>query len=178
MKTSLLSEQELIVLLKAKEKKGFDLLYSRYGKVLYTIILKTVHHPELAEDVLQDSFIKIWKCIEGYDASKGSLFTWILNIARNSAIDSTRSLYYRKEIYARSYEQNSLDRQPSIHLSVDGIGIKKHVEQLRQEHQQVIDCIYFQGYTHEQAAKHLHIPLGTAKSRVKAALHQLRLLLL
>jgi RNA polymerase sigma-70 factor (ECF subfamily) len=86
MKKQLLIQQQLIALLKAKDKKAFDYLYDPYAGCLYTIIVKVVHDRELANDLLQDSFMSIWINMATYDISKGSLFTWMLNIARNKAI--------------------------------------------------------------------------------------------
>src|SRR3712207_4079549 len=82
-----MTEKELVRLLRQREKRGFTLLYDHYSSALYGIIRKIVRSEELAQDVLQDAFVKIWRGIDSYDASKGTLFTWILNVARNTAID-------------------------------------------------------------------------------------------
>jgi RNA polymerase sigma-70 factor (ECF subfamily) len=177
MRTPLLAEQELISLLKAKDKKGFDLLYSLYSPAMYAIVLKIVHSQELAQDVLQDSFVKMWKNIHTYDASKGSLFTFILNITRNTAIDKTRSLYYqqqRKGVSFTNLHFEGLDQTHPSYQQVDHIGMGKYIDALAPCHKILIEYIYLKGYTHEQAAKILEIPLGTVKSRLKVAISILK----
>lgn len=180
MKRHLLSDQELIELLLAKEKKGFDLLYDRYGKALYNIIAKIVHDNEFAQDVLQDTFIKIWQHIKYYDASKGRLFTWMLNIARHTAIDKIRTSAYKNEFSAiRLHEEyKSVDKSFFSEIQVDTIGLSKYVAMLKPDEQQIIDYLYMKGYTHLQAAEQLHIPLGTVKTRTKRAIRSLQALLL
>jgi RNA polymerase sigma-70 factor (ECF subfamily) len=92
--TSTVKEQELIRLLQAKEKMGFDLLYDKYGKCLYLVILKIVQDQEIAGEVLQDSFINIWQQASSYDSSKGSLLSWLLSIIRHTAHARMRSIAY------------------------------------------------------------------------------------
>ena len=76
--------------LKAKDKKAFENLYDKYSGALFNIILRIVNNQVIAEDVLQESFVKIWKNIDKYDEDKSTIFTWMLNISRNTAIDATR----------------------------------------------------------------------------------------
>ena len=85
------SEEELIVLLQEKNETGFHYLYDHYSGALYGIILRIVQSKEYTEEVIQDVFVKIWNSIHQYDASKGRFYTWILNIARNTAIDYLKS---------------------------------------------------------------------------------------
>lgn len=154
---------------------AFSYLYDNYSGSLYTIIAQIVNDVELANDVLQEVFINIWKKIETYDATKGRLFTWMLNIARNASIDTLRS---------RSY-QNSQKNQPistttewsnsrSAQVNIDNIGFRRVVERLKKEHRTLIDLAYFKGYTHEEIAEIENIPLGTVKTRIRNALLQLR----
>ncbi len=176
MKKLNLPEEKIICLLKARDKKGFDLLYKLYSGCLYNIALKIVHSREIAEDVLQDSFIKIWKNIDTYNASKGSLFTFILNITRNTAIDKTRSMAYKQERSGLTFDPVTIDQQDCFQPQVDYIGMEQYVKALDSRHQDLVKYVYFQGYTQDEAAKVLEIPLGTAKSRLKAAIGQLRLM--
>jgi RNA polymerase sigma-70 factor, ECF subfamily len=120
--------------------------------------------------------VKIWKNIEGYNRSKGTLFTWILNVARNTAIDKIRSQEFQNSQKNQDLETsiNFIDNQGSSQFDVDAIGIRKVVESLRPEHQQMIDLLYFQGYTQAEVSEEFGIPLGTVKTRVKAAVVQLR----
>ena len=143
---------------------------------MYGVILKIVRSEDIAADVMQDSFVKIWKNIEGYSRSKGTLFTWILNVARNTAIDRIRSQEFQNSQRNQDIDSsiNFIDNQESSQFDVDAIGLKKVVEHLRPEHQQMIELLYFKGYTQAEVADEFGIPLGTVKTRVKAAIVQLR----
>lgn len=169
------SEPELVAALRQRENEAFGYLYDHYAAALLGVIRQIVGDAELAGDVLQETLVNIWKRIDSYDETKGRLFTWMLNIARNAAIDKTRS-----KAFQQSQRQLSLDGvkvQPSVRPGVDDFGLKKLIGGLKEEQRLLIELSYFQGYTHEQIATALHIPLGTVKTRIRSALTQLRGLL-
>ena len=85
------TEAELIALLKSRQQPAFGYLYDNYSAALYAVVLAIVPDKEIANDVLQEAFIKIWRQIDSYDAAKGRLFTWMIHIARNASIDMVRS---------------------------------------------------------------------------------------
>lgn len=163
-------------LLKSRDDKAFGYLYDNYSGALYGIINQIVDDLELANDVLQEVFINVWRKIETYDQSKGRLFTWMLNIARNASIDVLRSKSYQNSQKNSSISDN-LDSgfagqlQP---VNVDNIGLKKTLEKLKKEQRILIELAYFKGYTHEEIASIEDIPLGTVKTRIRNALIQLR----
>ncbi len=169
-------EYELVAALRQKENQAFSYLYDHYSGALYGIINQIVADTELSNDVLQETYVNIWRRIDTYDASRGRLFTWMLNIARNAAIDKTRSKGFQQ-----SQRQISLadgEMIPAIvRPGVDDLGLKKMILKLKDEQRLLIDLSYFQGFTHEQIAKALDIPLGTVKTRIRSALTQLRALL-
>jgi RNA polymerase sigma-70 factor, ECF subfamily len=173
---TIIDEGDLVLMLQSKDQRGFSILYDNYSSALYGVILKIVRTEEIAADVLQDAFVKIWKNIEGYNRTKGTLFTWMLNVARNTAIDKIRSQDFQNS--QRNQDLDStveiIDNQVNSQFDVDAIGLKKVVENLRPEHRQMIDLLYFQGYTQAEVAEEFDIPLGTVKTRVKAAIVQLR----
>ncbi|MEA5458082.1 sigma-70 family RNA polymerase sigma factor [Arcicella sp. LKC2W] len=173
---TIIAEDALVVLLQSKDQRGFSILYDNYSSALYGVILKIVRSEEIAADVMQDSFVKIWKNIDAYNRSKGTLFTWILNVARNTAIDRIRSQEFQNSQRNQDIDSNInlIDNQESSQFDVDAIGLKKVVEHLRPEHQQMIELLYFKGYTQAEVADEFGIPLGTVKTRVKAAIVQLR----
>jgi RNA polymerase sigma-70 factor (ECF subfamily) len=173
---TIIAEDALVALLQSKDQRGFSILYDNYSSALYGVILKIVRSEEIAADVMQDSFVKIWKNIDGYNRSKGTLFTWILNVARNTAIDRIRSQEFQNSQRNQDIDSsiNFIDNQESSQFDVDAIGLKKVVENLRPEHQQMIELLYFKGYTQAEVADEFGIPLGTVKTRVKAAIVQLR----
>ena len=173
---TIIDEGDLVLLLQSKDQRGFSILYDNYSSALYGVILKIVRTEEIASDVMQDAFVKIWKNIEAYNRTKGTLFTWMLNVARNTAIDKIRSQDFQNS--QRNQDLDStveiIDNQVSSQFDVDAIGLRKVVENLRPEHRQMIDLLYFQGYTQAEVADEFDIPLGTVKTRVKAAIVQLR----
>lgn len=169
------AENELVSLLRKKEEQAYSYLYDNYSGALHGVIKQVVQDGELANDVLQETFVNIWRRIETYDEAKGRLFTWMLNIARNAAIDKTRSKGFQQGL-----RQTPLDGEvihASVKPGIDDYGLKKQLLKLKDEQRLLIDLSYYQGYTHEQIAQALHIPLGTVKTRIRSALTQLRLLL-
>lgn len=169
------SEQELVVLLNEQNNEAFNYLYDNYSGGLFTIINQIVTDKDLASDVMQEVFVNIWRKINTYDASKGRLFTWMLNIARNASIDKVRSKSYRDSMKTQSIPEgdNTLNAG-NVNPSVNDVGLKKVLTRLSDEHQKLIDLSYFQGFTHEEIAKMMGIPLGTVKTRIRSALIQLR----
>ncbi|MBD0351409.1 MAG: sigma-70 family RNA polymerase sigma factor [Flavisolibacter sp.] len=169
-------EQELITLLRQKDNQAFSYLYDHYAGALYGVIKQIITDVEGANDVLQEVFISVWQKIDQYDASKGRLFTWMLNIARNAAIDKIRSKGYQQSLKQQDLIDNALT-QAVIRPGIDDYGLKKVLFKLNDEQRMLIDLAYYQGFTHEQIAKALSIPLGTVKTRIRSALIQLRHLL-
>lgn len=170
------SDIHIAHLLQEKNKQVIEQLYDQYGAVLFGIILKIVQSHELAEDVLQESFVKIWSHGSTYDATKGTIFTWMLNIARNTAIDKLRSVNNKKKAQVNDLDQilNTESLHPSTEVSVDQIGLTELVEGLEEKYRELIDLAYFKGYTQEEITQSLGLPLGTVKSRLRIALRELR----
>lgn len=156
--------------------KAFEYLYDNYSGAVYGIILKIVRSEDFAQELLNDCFLKIWNKISDYDASKGRLFTWILNIARNSALDKLRSKEYKAKMKTDDVSENVSisDHQYSQANNPDYIGVKEIVQQLPVEQQKLIHLMYFQGYSQSEIAEELNMPLGTVKTRVRAAMITLR----
>ena len=172
------SEQELVVLLNEQSNGAFNYLYEHYSGALYTIINQIIPDKDTASDVMQEVFINIWKKIKSYDASKGRLFTWMLNIARNAAIDKLRSKGYRDNMKNQPImEGENGGMAMSSNPAVNDVGLKKLLTKLSEDSRRLIDLSYFQGFTHEEIAKMLGIPLGTVKTRIRTALSQLRTLI-
>lgn len=171
-------EEVLIARLRKRDETAVTQLYDLYSASLYGVILRIVKDELLAEEVIQDCFVKIWVSIALYDSNKGRLFTWMVTIARHLAIDKIRSCSYQQKrqnqysdiiLKNSSYETNS--------FKPECIGIKEFISILSVDQRKVVDLIYFEGYSHQQAAKELTIPLGTVKTRVRQALQLLRKLL-
>ena len=171
-----MEQDELIKELLKKDDKSFTLLYDNYSKSLYGVIYNLVRNTEEAEDVLQEVFVKIWKNIDSYNESKGRLYTWMLNIARNTSIDKLRSKNFNKS-------QKNLSSDNFVHIledsskttsRIDAIGIKEFIMKLKPKCVQIIDLLFFQGYTQQEASDELEIPLGTVKTNNRNCMNELR----
>ena len=163
--------------LKERNDQAFGFLYDNYAGALYSIIRQIItNNDELAGDVLQEVFINIWRKIESYDQTKGRLFTWMLNIARNASIDTLRSKSYQNSQKNQELPDNVYKGaiNQTTQQNVDNIGLKKVLEKLKPEHRVLVDLAYFKGFTHEEIADMMSIPLGTVKTRIRNALLQLR----
>lgn len=168
-----------MALLRQQDQRGFAILYDNYSAALYGVILKIVRTEETAADVMQDAFVKIWRNISSYERTKGSLFTWILNVARNTAIDKLRSQDYQQSLQNQPLDDSvgMVERENPIETQVDALGVRGLVDQLKPEYRSIVELVYFQGYTQAEVADELAVPLGTVKTRVKAALGHLRSLM-
>jgi RNA polymerase sigma factor (sigma-70 family) len=173
------TESQLLEGILNRDQQIFSYLYDSYAPTLYGVILKVVHEEQEATDVLQEVFVKIWKSIGKYDPQKGRLFTWMLNISRNTAIDVLRSKSYKLDQITRDLH-NDIDlyaQHLSVKPLVDNLGLRKVVDHLSPEQKSIIDLAYYKGCTQEEIAKILDIPLGTVKTRTRNAINNLRLIL-
>lgn len=167
-------EKELVQRLVARDEQALRLLYEKYAKTLLATIQRLVRDEAVAQDILQDSFLKVWLSIDTYDADRGRLFTWMVRICSNQAIDylrSPRSTFYRD---SSSLEAGSVQRMAAVStFNPEHIGLRELILRLKPQHQEVINLLYFGGYTQAEVAEHLDTPLGTVKTRVRTALHVL-----
>ncbi|MFN8244000.1 MAG: sigma-70 family RNA polymerase sigma factor [Ferruginibacter sp.] len=173
------SEDELVQLLKNQDRQAFSYLYDNYAAALNGVILRMVEDRELAADILQEAFVKIWNNFMAYDSGKGRLFTWMLNITRNLTIDTLRSKGYKKQTKI-SGDENSVSNfagDTSGAAKFDAMGLRNQLAGLKPEQRTVLEMAYFGGYTQEEIARVLEIPLGTVKTRVRAAILELRKIL-
>ncbi|HEY0679966.1 MAG TPA: sigma-70 family RNA polymerase sigma factor [Chitinophagaceae bacterium] len=168
------TESDLVELLKQRDNRAFNYLYEHYSAALYGIILPIVNDTEIANDVLQEVFLNIWRKIESYDPVKGRLFTWMLNIARNASIDTLRSKSFQNLRKNQPLGDNVNWSTNTQYQDADNIGLRKILDRLKDEQRTLVELAYFKGYTHEEIAAIEGIPLGTVKTRIRTALIQLR----
>ncbi len=171
------SEAELVDMLKQRTQAAFNYLYDNYSASLYTVIVSVIQDKELANDVLQEVFIKIWRQIDQYNSDKGRLFTWMINISRNASIDTLRSKSYNSQKQNRELTESVYNAAGSVNIETDRIGLRKVITALKEDQKVLIELAYFQGYTQDEIAKLLNMPLGTVKTRLRSALINLRVLL-
>lgn len=171
-----LSEEELVSKLKSQDTLAIRALYDMYSGALLGVISRIIPQIEVAEDLLQETFIKIWNSADSYDNTKGRLFTWMMNIARNLSIDKLRSKDFRNSGKNQDIENNVdfIDAQKKVTFNADLLGLKEMVTSLKPEYNNVVQMVYFKGYTHVEAAEELNLPLGTVKTRIRMAIMELR----
>jgi len=166
-------EKEIVGLLQKGDKKAITLLYENYADTLFGVILKILNNEELAQDALQETFIKVWKKAKSYNADKAKLFTWLYRIAYNTAIDKVRS-QSNKDSKEVQIEASNVYKLTSKGLNQDVMDIKTHLKSIDKKYQIVINALFFEGMTQQEASDELEIPLGTIKSRLKIGLRELR----
>lgn len=160
----------LIERLKSGEKQALYQLYDKYAAALNGVIMRMCKERELSEDLLQESFIRIWEKIDTYDPEKGRFYTWAYRIARNTTLNHLR----KKSPLIQTEDMSVYDIKgtESTDLSVESLN--GMIKKLEPHHQQAIQLVYFQGYTHREAHQEMDVPLGTFKSYVRQALTKLR----
>lgn len=155
------------------DESVMTVLYNNYASSLYGLILRVVLDEAIAADVLQDAFVKIWKNGPLYDIKKGTLFTWMLNISRNTAIDAQRKIKREREVKNQNASENVYMSASEI-KSIEHIGINELIDKLPAEQQIIIDYLYYKGYTQQELSEELDLPLGTVKTRARNAIKELK----
>lgn len=165
--------------LKAREPQALAHVYDRYGRAVYSVIYRMVRNTSAAEDLAQETFLRVWSRARAFDQQKGSLGPWILTIARNRAIDYLRSVEGR--MGATTLELDRLEQPARFAdlsatiLHVDRVRLLKEAfEKLTPNQRTVIELAYFEGLSQTEMAGRLQQPLGTVKSWVRTALKVLR----
>ncbi|AXO79836.1 RNA polymerase sigma factor [Olleya aquimaris] len=166
----------LVSKFKQKDEKAFEKLYNMYKDSMHGVIYNIVRDNDIAEEIMQDVFIKAWHKSDSYDATKGRFFTWLINIARNAAIDKTRSKAYKNasKNLNSDFFVDIIESQDNLDNSTDAIGIKKFVDKLAKKCIQVIELLYFKGFTQKEASEALDMPIGTIKTRNRNCIKELR----
>ena len=168
-------EKQIVSLLHSGDQQAISLIYKNYANTLMGLIYKVVKSDVIAEEVLQDTFVKIWKNAAQYNPQKGRLFTWFANIARNAAIDKVRSASFQRQSKTDQTENFVDIKEAGQEIqNISDPGLRKVIDSLDDKYRRLIDLVYFQGYTQREIEKEFEIPLGTVKSRLRAADKELR----
>jgi RNA polymerase sigma-70 factor (ECF subfamily) len=160
---------------------AIELLYDQYGGVAFALAYRMLGERGLAEDVVQEAFLNIWRQGAIYDAQRGSTRTWVLTIVHHRAIDQVRSM--RARIHADTEIKDAAplvsheDTWTSVVQGLERDRVRQAMASLPPEQEQVVEMIYYRGFTHQQVAERVGIPLGTVKGRLRLALEKLRQLL-
>lgn len=165
--------KDIIAKLKARQEDGLRLLYSNYADVLFGVAFRILNNEAIAEDALQQSFLKIWNGIDSYDSSKSTLFTWMAKIVKNTSIDISRLKSFQKEAKTETID-------PLVHntehekIDTDKIDVKSLLDGMDEKYSIILDHLYLKGYSQSELSKKLNLPLGTIKTRSKKAIDLLR----
>ena len=171
-----MQQDGLILELQNGNQKAFERIYELYSESIFGIIYSIVHDEKIAEEILQDVFLKVWNNAKSYNSDKGRFFTWILNIARNASIDELRSKRHKNK--SKNLKSDNfvdiLESNSHFMAKADAIGLKKYIDILKLVCKKLIDLLFFKGYTQKETAEELEMPLGTVKTRNRACINQLR----
>ena len=168
-------EKQITSLLHRGDQQAISLIYKNYANTLMGLIYRVVKSDVIAEEVLQDTFVKIWKNASQYNSKKGRLFTWFANIARNAAIDKVRSASFQRQSKTDQTENFVDIKEAGQEIQyIKDPGLRKVIDSLDEKYRLLIDLVYFQGYSQREIEKEFEIPLGTVKSRLRSAVKALR----
>ncbi len=169
--------------IQAGDQSGLSALYDSRARLIFSVVLNIVRNNDDAQEVTQAVFLRIWEKAQSFDPQKGSVLAWIVTIARRLAIDRTRSKHHRAQKDSVELEPNSRDEamqsgagKESEQLAL-GIVVERalnRLESLNSDHREVIELAYYGGLSHSEIAEQIEKPLGTVKSRLRAAISHLR----
>ena len=169
---------ELVERLQRRDPQALAELYDRYGRLAYSLIVRVVRDGALAEDLVQETFLRVWNRAQGFDAQRGALGPWLLAVARNRAIDYLRSASGRErnalELEEVDHPSLYTDMERDILASDKARMIRAALEKLAPNQREVIELAYFEGLTQTEMAERMGQPLGTVKTWVRTALKNLR----
>lgn len=175
------SEQDdigLVAKIVQKDQNALAALYQQYGGLVYSLAYRILQQPGLAEEVTQDTFLKVWKQAESWDSTKGKLVSWLLTITRYTAIDYIRQAKRQPQQSEISleYTVSTSDNMPTVNDPnwADGQLIQSLLKQLPVEQAEVIELAFFRGMTHSDLAEALQLPLGTVKTRLRLGLQKMK----
>ncbi len=180
-----LPDQQLVARLAMRDVGAFEALYDRYGTLIYSMARRVVGDAQLAEDIAQEVFLRVWRQPERYVVEKGSFVTWLLSVTRNRAVDwlRTRKRRFRHETASPEQQErelpadNAADPALSAELADQRCAVLAALATLSPQQRQVIDLAYFGGLTQREVADRLGQPLGTVKTRVRLGMQKLRVAL-
>lgn len=171
-------DADLVERLQQRDPRALAALYDRYGRLAYSLILRVVRNAGVAEDLVQETFLRVWSRIPAFDARKGALGPWLLAVARNRAIDYLRSAGGRERNAVEYGEADHpalfVDIEAGILASDAAHRVRSALAKLSAHQRQVIELAYFEGLSQTEIAERMGQPLGTVKTWARTALKNLR----
>jgi RNA polymerase sigma-70 factor (ECF subfamily) len=171
-------DQEVAERLQRRDPQALAELYDRYGRPVYAVIVRVVRDAAIAEDLVQETFLRVWNRVHGFDAVRGALGPWLLAVARNRAIDYLRSAAGRErntfELHDTDHPALYCHMEPDILNADKTRRVKAAMEKLAPNLRTVVELAYFEGLSQSEMAERIGQPLGTVKTWVRTALKNLR----
>ena len=177
-----LTEIELLQQIAQQDQQALLTLYQQYGNLVYSLSLRVLRQPAMAEEITQDIFLKLWRQPDRWNPSLGQFSSWLLTITRNAAIDRLRREGRQAPAsWDQTDESSDLLSDASSYIAdqanwVNGQVLRRLLQSLPGEQRQLIELAFYDGYTHSELAELLHLPLGTVKTRLRMGMQKLRLL--
>lgn len=165
-----LEDTEIVKRIVNKDKNALYHLYDKYSGALFGVILRICQNQELAEDVLQETFLRIWEKMDSYNPDKGKFYTWAYRIAKNRALNSIR----KTGMLIQNDDLSVIKDKSEPEVNFDLTTLNGALSKLEPHHQEAISLVYFRGYTHREANEEMGVPLGTFKSYIRQAIQLLR----
>lgn len=166
----IVTDQEISLAFEQDRKDAMAVLYDRYSSPLYGVILRICRDDAMAQDALQNTFVKIWRHRSSFDPTKAKLFTWMYTIARRAALDAvTRGEQNRTEdvLELRDLVADSV-------IPIDTLDVHSKLSRIEPKYREVIEALFFEGYSQREWSEQSGLPLGTVKSRLRIGLRELR----
>jgi RNA polymerase sigma-70 factor (ECF subfamily) len=177
-----LADEELMELVHDGEARAFEVLFDRHGDAAFSLAYRMCGRRSMAEDVVQEAFLSLWRSGARYDPARGSVRAWLLRVVHNRTIDSFRRSTVRdgRDVH----DEAAAERLPAAELTDQEVQRREDVRQVRgaldelpADQRQVIELAYFGGLSHSEIADTLGLPAGTVKGRMRLGLTKLRLAL-
>ncbi len=179
-----LSDEALINALAEGAEWAMEPLYERYNRMLYSLVYRMVADHQVAEDLLQDAFLSVWRRASSYSPQSGAVRSWLISIVHHRTIDYLRAVRRRAGLKEVTWEEVELDERTAFPdvweealRSVQSAQLRAALVNIPSEQRMVIELAYFQGWTHSEIAEGCEIPLGTVKARMRLGLSHLKRLL-
>ena len=172
------ADATLLDRIKARDAAAFETLYDRHSRAAYGLAYRILGEPGAAEDVVQDAFMTVWRQPASYGAERGTVRAWLLAVVHHRAIDLVRRRSHRED-----RQQNlddalplpaSADTMEQARQNIEGEQVRQALEKLPPDQQRSVLLAYFGGYTHDEIARQLGVPLGTVKGRLRIGLQKMR----
>jgi RNA polymerase sigma-70 factor (ECF subfamily) len=174
------ADEDLMQLLREGEARAFEVVYERHADAAFSLAYRMCGRRSMAEDVVQEAFLSLWRSGARYDRARGSVRTWVLGIVHNRAVDALRrgGVHERRRASDEGLEEH-FEAAERTELEVsrrdEAREVREAIEELPDEQSQVIELAYFGGFTHTEIARMLDTPIGTIKGRMRLGLQKLRL---